>query len=1162
MSNKRIRDDSEIPKPDDGLTSSFPSSLPPSSPPMLDRLDISENEALIDDMIDDLDEAVEEEDGEDLFGENMERDYMQNLELDHYDIEELDDEGEYEAMDPALRRQVEAKLRKRDLELSRTKGLHKTAAFLQDDEEDSFDFSMMRRRRRHYDDRQDNIDEDFVNELTLDALLDIKADSMSEWILTESVQRTISREFRTFLLEYTDDKGTSVYGNRIRTLGEINSESLEINYTHLLESKAVLAYFLVHSPSEILSIFDRVAMETTLLHYPDYERIHSEIHVRIIGLPRSFTLRELRQAHLNCLVKVSGVVTRRTSVFPQLKYVKFNCQKCGIVLGPFSQDSNMEIKIGFCHNCQSKGPFSLNSEKTIYRNYQKMTLQESPGTVSPGRLPRHREIILLWDLIDSAKPGEEIEVTGIYRNSFDASLNVKNGFPVFATIIEANHINKTYDQFLAFKLTEDDEKAIKQLSKSENIEKRQAIACSLFGGVPKDINGKHSIRGDINVLLLGDPGTAKSQFLKYVEKVAHRAVFATGQGASAVGLTASVRKDPVTGEWTLEGGALVLADKGVCLIDEFDKMNDRDRTSIHEAMEQQSISISKAGIVTTLQARCSILAAANPIGGRYNTTLPFNQNVELTEPILSRFDILNVVKDTVDPEGDERLANFVIKSHLKSHPYYTSDVEDSIHSEQFTEGIEPIPQSLLRKYIMYAREYIHPKLHQMDQDKISKLYSDMRRESLVTGSYPITVRHLESIIRISEAFAKMHLSEYVKTQHIDAAIKVIVDSFVSAQKLSVKKSLSRENAERLLIKQGAESLTYKTLFLPEVTCLLKIRLPKPYRHPILDERLTKHRICVEARLLYKCYKGGVSCPAIYFVDLKKGELWSEWIEGKTLKDELLEWENNINIHQQDYIQIMTSIGRNIGQMHQLDVVHGDLTTSNIMVRPSFFQKSLSLMTSSQSDRIVIIDFGLGSVTHMIEDKAVDLYVLERTFESTHPQSNFLFKYVLDAYSKSWKDAKHVLHRLKEGKVFYLLVKWFTTLNLKEKARILKDVSQIVLQRRSKACNFLEYKDEKICYRRYASLFFILGIEQTDNELITLEIIHRYVEALDRYFGNVCELDIIFNFQKAYFILDELIMAGEMQESSKKAVLKIISDQDTQEELEKAEDSLGILGTNL
>ena len=347
--------------------------------------------------------------------------------------------------------------------------------------------------------------------------------------------------------------------------------------------------------------------------------------------------------------------------------------------------------------------------KTVYRNYQKMTLQESPGSVPPGRLPRHREVILLWDLIDSAKPGEEIvskvdistphatltsdqEVIGIYRNNFDASLNSKNGFPVFSTIIEANHINKKEDLFAAFRLTEEDERQIHALSRDERIRKRiiksiapsiyghedikTAIALSLFGGVSKDINRKHRIRGDINVLLLGDPGTAKSQFLKYVEKTAHRAVFTTGQGASAVGLTASVRKDPVTREWTLEGGALVLADKGTCMIDEFDKMNDADRTSIHEAMEQQSISISKAGIVTTLQARCAVIAAANPIRGRYNPTIPFQQNVELTEPILSRFDVLCVVKDSVDPVADELLAKFVVGSHRRSHPQFDPETEE------------------------------------------------------------------------------------------------------------------------------------------------------------------------------------------------------------------------------------------------------------------------------------------------------------------------------------------------------------------------------------------------------------------------------------------------------------------------------------------------------
>ena len=721
--------------------------------------------------IDDADEMVEDEDGIDLFANNFERDYK-SRENDQYDERDIDDDGDYNELNAAARRQLEARLNRRDRELARQRRM--PAAFLQDEEDEAGDLNLTnqpRRRRHHYDEDEDEDMQDDImdEELSLETLQDVKASSLVEWVSMPTVQRTIKREFKAFLTEYTDEHGDSVYGSRIRTLGEVNAESLEVSYDHLSSSKAILAYFLANAPGEILKLFDEVAMEATLLHYPDYERIHSEIHVRISDLPVHYTLRQLRQAHLNCLVRVSGVVTRRSGVFPQLKYVMFDCGKCHTRLGPFQQESNVEVKISYCQNCQSRGPFNLNSEKTVYRNYQKLTLQEAPGTVPAGRLPRHREVILLWDLIDKAKPGEEVEVTGVYRNNYDAQLNNRNGFPVFATILEANNVVKSHDQLAGFRLTEEDEHQIRALSRDPQIidkivhsmapsiyghtDIKTAVALSLFGGVAKERPGKHQIRGDINVLLLGDPGTAKSQVLKYVEKTAHRAVFATGQGASAVGLTASVRKDPLTSEWTLEGGALVLADRGTCLIDEFDKMNDQDRTSIHEAMEQQTISISKAGIVTTLQARCGIIAAANPIGGRYNSTIPFSQNVELTEPILSRFDILCVVRDTVDPAEDERLARFVVGSHGRSHPGSQSNEENQEamdvehHSNTrvgAVDGGEPkqegeISQELLRKYILYSRERCSPKLYNIDEEKVSKLFADMRRESLATGAYPITV---------------------------------------------------------------------------------------------------------------------------------------------------------------------------------------------------------------------------------------------------------------------------------------------------------------------------------------------------------------------------------------------------------------------------------------
>ncbi|KAA8646502.1 MCM DNA helicase complex subunit MCM2 [Aspergillus tanneri] len=848
-------------EPDDETSSvAPPSSPPPSSPPMLpfDDDDERDEEAELLADIDDIEEMAEDEDGIDLFGDNFERDYR-NAANDRYRGEYIDDdEVEHEELDIATRRQLDARLNRRDRELDRRRRM--PAAFLQDDDDGDIDLTRQPRRRRHqYDEDRDDVEmgDDAMDELSLEEMVDVKASNVTDWIVQPQVLRSIYREFKAFLTEFTDPAGGSVYGNKIKTLGEVNSASLEVSYAHLSNTKAALSYFLANEPTEVLKVFDQVALDVTLFHYPQYHDIHNEIHVRITDLPITYTLRQLRQSHLNCLIRVSGVVTRRTGVFPQLKYVMFTCTKCNITLGPFQQEASQEVRISYCQNCQSKGPFNVNSEKTVYRNYQKLTLQESPGSVPAGRLPRQREVVLLADLIDSAKPGDEIEVTGIYRNSYDAQLNNKNGFPVFATIIEANHVVKSHDQLAGFHLNEEDEREIRALSRDPDIvdkivrsvapsiyghlDVKTAVALSLFGGVSKEAQGKMSIRGDINVLLLGDPGTAKSQVLKYVEKTAHRAVFATGQGASAVGLTASVRRDPLTSEWTLEGGALVLADRGTCLIDEFDKMNDQDRTSIHEAMEQQTISISKAGIVTTLQARCAVVAAANPIGGRYNSTAPFSANVELTEPILSRFDILCVVRDLVDPTEDERLASFVVESHHRANPARPQrdqdgnlidadgnlideegyriddkgnrlpptqeelDIRERAKQKEAEEKEGEIPQELLRKYILYAREHCHPKLYQIDQDKVARLFADMRRESLVTGAYPITVRHLEAIMRIAEAFCKMRLSEYCSSQDIDRAIAVTVDSFIGSQKVSCKKALSRAFAKYTLSRPKPQS---------------------------------------------------------------------------------------------------------------------------------------------------------------------------------------------------------------------------------------------------------------------------------------------------------------------------------------------------------------------
>eukprot|EP00127_Corallochytrium_limacisporum_P002506 Clim_evm63s128 gene=Clim_evmTU63s128 len=645
-----------------------------------------------------------------------------------------------------------------------------------------------------------------------------------DWIQRKEASKAIKKNLRSFLNSYdpeaeegkTSTRRIPYYYQKLAEMASANGESLIVEYRHLINFNAVLGLFLVDAPTGFLELFDQVAMDVLLTLFPKYRNVHEQIHVRVRDLIHTEALRELRQSNLNELLQTSGVITRRSSVLPQLKQVYLDCQSCKEVLGPYMTSGQEELRIGNCPFCQQKGPFSTNQEKTLYSNYQTVTLQESPGSVPPGRLPRQKEVILKDDLVDCVKPGDEVVIVAVYSNNFDPHLNNRNGFPVFATVLEANYVEKREDQYMSHRLTDEDHREILELARHPRIGERivksiapsiyghedikLALALSLFGGVPKQGDGKHKVRGDINILMLGDPGTAKSQFLKYVEKTAPRAVFATGQGASAVGLTASVRKDINTREWTLDGGALVLADQGVCLIDEFDKMNDQDRTSIHEAMEQQGISISKAGIVTTLQARCAVIAAANPINGRYNPSLTFSQNVDLTDPIVSRFDILCVVRDTADEELDATLAKFVVDSHAKAHPEAKRQQdmrrqEAEQNGEKFEEeaDVDPdiIPQDMLRKYIQYARQNVKPRSDLIDEDRMVKFYAELRQEAARTASVPVSVRHFEAILRISEAHAKMHLRDTVNMDDINQAIKVILESFMSTQKNSVRRDLRR-----------------------------------------------------------------------------------------------------------------------------------------------------------------------------------------------------------------------------------------------------------------------------------------------------------------------------------------------------------------------------------
>jgi len=843
---------------------------------------------------DDAEDIVEEDvgdeepdDGEDLLGDDMMRDYQPEPELDRYSATGLDDEGDFEALSPEARRaadrvieQRQAAKRQRIEEEQNTRKRSRAGHLLDDDDDNDADNAGAgdgsggrdspasspsihipdpdadgggsgddggddgddgdggdggdgqggggRRRRSRSGSTDGTQDPTTLSMTDLADISDVKG-PLSEWVVKERVRQGIKARFLNFLLTARN----KAYRLKITEMVNKGRHSLEVSFIHLSEAfDALLAIWVSDAPAEVLEIFDEAATDLTRREFPQFEAVcHAHtVHVRIAELPICDPIRDVRQAHLNALIKVAGVVTRRSVVFPQLLRVVFDCLVCGFAIGPIVQRGEKEIKPHACPQCQQRNAFKVNYTATIFRNYQIVSLQESPGQVPPGRLPRSIEVVLLDDLIDSTKPGEEVEVTGIYRNNFDPLLNHQHGFPVFATNLEANYVERKTSSQQSHRLTEEDKEKILQLSKDPRLavkmvnsiapsihgheDVKLGLLLCLLGGQEKEAGepGQHRIRGDINCLLLGDPGTAKSQFLKYIEKTAHRAVFTTGRGSTAVGLTAAVHSDRQSGEWTLEGGALVIADRGVCMIDEFDKMSDQDRTSIHEAMEQQTISICKAGIVTTLQARCSVLAAANPIGGIYDEALTFEQNVDLTQPILQRFDLLFVMRDAVDVSRDTELAEFVCQSHTRSHPLIMQKEHDrraelgEEAEEEELRAKDQITQDLVRKYIRYARAHVRPTISQIDENRLSHLYGELRRESGFGGGVTMSVRHIESIIRLTEAHARLHLREYAREDDVNTAVRLFLNCFINTHKFQGKRVLREKFARYLQQEDDQEQL--------------------------------------------------------------------------------------------------------------------------------------------------------------------------------------------------------------------------------------------------------------------------------------------------------------------------------------------------------------------
>jgi len=738
-------------------------------------------------------------------------DYLPNDELDRYD-ERLIDETDYRD-NPLARMAAERALNRRDV----ATGRRLPEAALSDNESEFGEIVGRRVRRRmareQFDDEEMfDLDDINLNNEELQTDTDLTASANARLALK------IRKNFREFLRTFVDPKWDTeepAYLDRIDNMAAESKLSLPVVYEpDLLSWSPKLCEWIADLPSKVLPILHDTALQLVRERYDVYKDKDKEVFIRIQNFPVMDQIRNLRGFHVNRLVNVSGVVTRRSTLLPCLRVLFVDCLQCGFLCGPFevlgSDDGKMPSP-NHCSQCQSRGPFQVNREEAIYRNFQRITIQESPGSVPAGRMPRSKQIYLTGDLVDSVRPGDMVEVVGTLMGKYDSIGNARSGFPVFKTFIETNAI-KRKNELKMDNIGEEELKEILLLSKDPTVRDRligsiapsvygekhvkTSIAMAMFGGVPKVVAGQHKIRGDINILILGDPGMAKSQCLKYVEKTSHKAVFTTGKGASAAGLTASVKKDNQTGEYVLEGGAMVLADSGICLIDEFDKMSDQDRTAIHEAMEQQTISISKAGIVTTLSSRCSVIAAANPLGGRYDSQLSFGENVDLSETILSRFDCLCVLKDEIDVFKDEALADFVVCSHMANHPTDPNSTakpkRNPVAAVAASSLAKPVSQDILKRYILYAKTNVTPRVNDMDKDKISQFYAEMREEAKKAQGIPMTARHLESMVRMAEANARMELRDYVTDRDVDYSIATALTSFVSTQKHQVAEKLRRK----------------------------------------------------------------------------------------------------------------------------------------------------------------------------------------------------------------------------------------------------------------------------------------------------------------------------------------------------------------------------------